>query len=286
MNKIRKWLLNFVLNASAKDGWLLMQRGSKYTLEQVFYDPENDAFVIDEAQELGGLRQRALDYVLSASASDGWLLVQRGNKYTLEEATYDSDADAYRTGGGDEDELFFEDQAGRMHTFRGVPFGICNDEFRPILDADTAKTATAVDEKVTDGGKLAPQSSIKVSDVMKRMRVGTVSTQDGVAHIVNPYHHTDDEPDIVDMRPTASLLRHDSSPDAPRKAAKNAIEAERATDGLNVGNLTDWVQIVGSFLMGAIVTEYIAGSSGGGGVEVPLMLQPLIVHGLEVAALL
>jgi hypothetical protein len=214
-----------------------------------------------------------LSYAFNKS-EEGWLLVQSGNEYELEPVDYDPSADAYVIErGDDEDKEYYEDNLGMMHSLFGVPIGLVTDEQRPIVDADSARKAAAADQKVTDGGMLDPQETMPVQDVMNRMKVGTVQTQSGIAHLVNPWHHKDDEPDIVDIRPTMRLFRHDARPDTPRKAAKNAVEAERATDGLNVGKLTDWVQIVGSFLMGAIVTEYIAGSSGGGGgVEIPVTL--------------
>jgi|AKVG01.1.fsa_nt_gi hypothetical protein len=273
MNPIRERLLNFVLNESADDGWLLVQRRNSYELEAVEWDERDEHYVAKPDKELGFFRKKALDYVLGGSASDGWLMVQRGNKYELEAAEYRSDADAYVVTDEEGEEQFFEDSAGLMHTFRGVPLGIATDEARPIVDGDTAQVATAAGEKMTDGGVLTSDQQLSVNDVRKRLKVGEVNTQYGSVHIVNPFHRKDDEPDIVDLREAVRLFPNKTSPDTPRKAADNAVEAERATGGLDVGQLTDWVQIVGSFLMGAIVTEYIAGSSGGGGgVEIPVTL--------------
>jgi hypothetical protein len=81
------------------------------------------------------------------------------------------------------------------------------------------------------------------------------------------------------------LFPQESSPDTPRKAADNAVEAERATQGLSMGKVGDWVQIVGSFLMGAITVEFIAGSSGGGGVDVPIMVMPDVAFSILPALL-
>ncbi|MDR9412768.1 MAG: hypothetical protein RI531_09175, partial [Haloferacaceae archaeon] len=64
----------------------------------------------------------------------------------------------------------------------------------------------------------------------------------------------------------------------PRKAAKNAIEAERATQGIDLSQLTQIGTIFGAFLLGAITVEFIAGG-GGGGVDVGgigLMITSLI----------
>lgn len=218
---------------------------------------------------------RALIRIGLNRRDEGWLLVQSGNEYVLEPVDYDADADAFIIERDGEEDQFFEDNMGMMHSLFGVPIGLATDEARPIVDADSAKTASAADQKVTDGGIMAKEETLEVGEVMNRMKVGTVQTGNGIAHLINPWHHENDEPDIVDIRPTMRMFRHDSSPDTPRKAAKNAVEAERATGGLDVGALTDWVQIVGSFLMGAIVTEYIAGSSGGGGgIDIPVTLTP------------
>jgi hypothetical protein len=261
MNKIRQWLLNFVLNDSSEDGWMMVQRNSEYHLEKAEWDDDEQHYAIgEEHEELGRLRAWALDYVLGGSSDDGWLMVQSGNRYALEPAEYRPDANAYVVGSG-EDERFFEDRAGLMHSWRGVPVGMVTDSDRPIVDIDTASTAAGADQKMTDGGKLAASSKLSVEEIANRLKVGEVDTQYGTSHIVNPFHRVEDEPDVVDLRPATRLFPSETDPDTPRKAADNALEAERATDGLNVGKLTDWVQIVGSFLMGAIVTEYIAGSS-------------------------
>jgi len=214
-----------------------------------------------------------LDRVLSSNKEDGWLIVQRGNSYSLEPADYDSDADAFVVEHNG-DEQYYEDTAGLMHTMRGVPVGLATDEARPIVDTDTASTATTAEQKMTDGGLLSAETTLTVDEIVNRLKVGSVNTQYGQAHIINPFHALEDEPDVVDLRESVRLFPQESSPDTPRKAADNAVEAERATQGLSMGKVGDWVQIVGSFIMGAITVEFIAGSSGGGGVEVPIMLMP------------
>jgi hypothetical protein len=277
MNKIRQWLLNFVLNDSSEDGWMMVQRDNEYHLEKAEWDDDEQHYAIgEEHEELGRLRAWALDYVLGGSSADGWLLIQSGNPYTLEPAEYQPDANAYVVGDG-EDKRFFEDRAGLMHSWRGVPLGLVTDSDRPIVDIDTAATAAGADQKITDGGELAANTKLSVQQIANRLKVGEVNTQYGTSHIVNPFHAVEDEPDVVDLRPATRLFPSETDPDTPRKAADNALEAERATEGLSMGNLTDWVQIVGSFLMGAIVAEYIAGSSGGGGVDVPLMLDMVLM---------
>jgi hypothetical protein len=205
---------------------------------------------------------------------DGWILMQRANRYELEAIEFDSDADAYRIKESDE---YLEDNVGMMHTLFGVPFGLASDQGRPVVDIDAAQTASGIDHKITDGGTIDLEQRMSIQDIMDHFKIGTVQTSQGPAHIVNPFHATHDEEEIVDIRPTARLFGTASDPDTPRKAAKNAIEAERATQGMDLGQLGYWVQIVGSFLMGAIVTEYIAGSSGGGGIDVPLQVGSLAI---------
>jgi hypothetical protein len=216
--------------------------------------------------------RRVLSWALKRN-KEGWLLVQSGNTYRFEPVDYDTDAGAY-TIDGEDGEQYFEDVAGQMRQLDGVPVGLAADDSRLIVDAETAKTATAVDDKVEDRGVLSPEEELSVSEIMNSMKVGSVQTANGVSHLINPFHKAEDEPDIVDVRPVVRLFSNNTAPDTPRKSAENAVEAERAVKGLNVGKLGDWVQIVGSFLMGAITVEFIAGSSGGGGVDVPIMIMP------------
>jgi hypothetical protein len=71
------------------------------------------------------------------------------------------------------------------------------------------------------------------------------------------------------------LFRHGADPNTPKKAATNAIEAERAKSARDLGELLEWGKIAGSFLLGAIVAEYFGG--GGGSVpDVSLMIMQLI----------
>jgi len=111
------------------------------------------------------------------------------------------------------------------------------------------------------------------------MTVGTLVPDDAERKIaiINPFHHTDDEPDIVDVRPTARLFRRAARPDTPRKAAKNAVEAERASQGLDLGTVGQTAMILMSAFIGGILT-YIgttAGGGGGGGIALPIMLSIL-----------
>jgi len=212
------------------------------------------------------------------SAEHGWLLIQRGRNYQLYPMERDNDADAYviETEDGKE---YYEDNMGMMRTLNGHPFGIATERGRPIVDAETAQTAAAMDNKDDEEQRLSPETAIKVSDIQDHMTVGTLVPDDAERKIaiINPFHLTDDEPDIVDVRPTARLFRRAARPDTPRKAAKNAVEAERASQGLDLGTVGQTAMILMSAFIGGILT-YIgttAGGGGGGGIALPIMLSIL-----------
>jgi len=221
------------------------------------------------------IRQMALKWGLKGN-KEGWLLIQSGNGYDLKPVEWDTDAHAYRveTDSGDK---FFEDENMLMRQLMGTPIGLATDETRTIVNATVAKQAAALNNKNEDHGTLEPTDHLTVNEIMKSMDVGTVHTSKGPAHIVNPFHRLEDEPSIVDIRPVIRMLTNETLPDTPRKAAKNAVEAERAVKGLDWSSASQIVGMIGSFLMGALVTEYIAGSSGGGGVDVPLQLGHLAI---------
>lgn len=283
MSRVRDYILNWVLNG-ADDGVLLVQSGDSYELVGATRDHTDGGLTVaadddGELRPLGagsrfGLRRRALRWALNGTA-DAWLLVQSGNSYELVEAEYESDAGAYVVE-LDGAEQYYEDVGGMMGQLEGVPFGLANDDARVIVDADTAAAATAADAKVEDRGEIPRDAELSIDELRESMTVGTFETADGPAQIINPFHRASDEPDVVDLSSITRVMKHAGAPDAPRKAADNAVEAERATQGMSLGTLTDWVKIVGSFLMGALVVEYISGSSGGGGVEVPLVVSPAL----------
>jgi hypothetical protein len=205
---------------------------------------------------------------LASISNDGWLWVQRGNQYELEQLHRDSDADAYYVERDDGTKEFYEDNIGMMHTWQGVPFGIATDRSRVIADAETAQIAATVDQKEESNELVNEDSVFRLGDIMEHLTVGQIAAQGGQkAIIVNPFHRKDDEPDIVDVRPVTKLMRRAARPDTPRKAAKNAIEAERATKGLGIGGAMDYIALISAFLVGAITVEYIAGG-GGGGIDV------------------
>ena len=107
------------------------------------------------------------------------------------------------------------------------------------------------------------------------MTVGELHPRDSEKSIsiINPFHHIYDEPDIVDVRPVARLFRRSARPDTPRKAAKNAVEAERASQGLDLGTVGQTALILTSAFVGGLLT-YIGftASGGGGGIALPLIM--------------
>ena len=155
-----------------------------------------------------------------------------------------------------------------MHSFRGAPFGIATDRARVITDGETAQIATTMDQKDENNELVTEDSVFRLGDIMEHLTVGQIQAPGGgKAIIVNPFHRQADEPDIVDVRTITKLMRRASRPDTPRKGAKNAIEAERATQGIDLSQLSQRGRIVGAGRMGAITVEFIAGS-GSGGVDV------------------
>jgi len=141
---------------------------------------------------LGGLKrrlaQRRLQKFLSF-ASHGWLLVQRGRNYKLYPMERDNDADSYIVETEDGKE-YYEDNLGMMRTLNGHPFGIATERGRPIVDAETAETAVAMDEKDDESKRLSPDSVVKIEDVMNHMTVGTLHPRDSDRSAKNPQFET------------------------------------------------------------------------------------------------
>ncbi|HKJ86545.1 MAG TPA: hypothetical protein VKA06_10745 [Spirochaetia bacterium] len=217
--------------------------------------------------------RRRFNKFLSFS-EQGWLLVQSGKTYTLYPLNRDTDADAFYIETDDGRE-YYEDNLGMIRSLNGFPFGIATDRGRPIVDAEAAKTAAAMDQKDDEDRQLTEDSHLKVSDIMQHMTVGELHPRDSEKSIsiINPFHHIHDEPDIVDVRPVARLFRRSARPDTPRKAAKNAVEAERASQGLDLGTVGQTALILTSAFVGGLLT-YIGftASGGGGGIALPLIM--------------
>lgn len=193
------------------------------------------------------------------SNKDGWALVQRGKKYSLEPLTRDEEMNAWRI--GDEDEAEWkEDPADLMHSIHGVPLGLCLGEKRPMADIEAAAAGEKSSEKATDGGLLSQNDKLSLEEIQDRLVVGKLQGAQKSIMYVNPFVET--PYDFVDLRNITKLFRHDADSDTPRKAAKNAKEAERAFD--KYGGIKEFGKIVTAFMLGAIAT-YIGGSGGGGG---------------------
>lgn len=223
------------------------------------------------------------------SNGEGWALVQEGNAYSLEPLTRADDSDAWYIGDKN-DASWKEDPADLMHSIYGVPLGLCLDEFRPMVDVSTASIAEGAAEKVPDGGDIRPQTyqtesgelvdlGLTMSDIKERLLVGRLNAGNREIHYVNPFVPSTDIPDFVDLRNITQLFATDEKSDTPRKAAKNAQEAERAFD--SYGGLKETGKAIAYVMVGAIAT-YIGttggGGGGGGGVNIPVMID--VVGGL------
>jgi len=207
------------------------------------------------------------------STTHGWLLFQKGREYELKELGYDEALDCYFIQDEDGEDLYFEDELGRMGSLEGVPLGLASSQGRPIVDVQDAEHATAFDEKSTDKKPLKDDEVVTVKQMRESLQVARLELDHTNVEVINPFIDKERETDIVDLRPTFQLFRRSARPDTPRKAAKNAIAAERAKSGPDLGQIGYITTIFSAFFLGAIVTEFIAGGSSGGGVALPVMLE-------------
>jgi len=222
------------------------------------------------------IRSKFADDIISwvlADNSEGWVISQQGNNYSFEPLETTPEPHQWTINPDEETEEYVADNIGLMHTLNGVPMGLHLEGRRPVMDVQTASVASAQNRKLTDGGTLSNDAQLSLEDIQQRLVVGRVQTREGPHTIVNPFHDEDDEPDIVDLRSTMRLLKNAADSRTPVKAAKNAVEAERAVQGMDWGNAAQIGGLIAAFLMGAITVEYIAGSSAGGGsgIDVGLM---------------
>jgi len=241
----------------------------------------------------------AAKFIVRAGIRSGgdWMLVQKSNKYDLVPVDYDAaEGQAWIKGDeGDDDREYFDDYGNRMHTLFGKSFGLNPEGVSAVVDAVDCKLGELEAEKRTDGGEITSQDRFTVEELANRATVGQLeqitsnASQKIVRRIeyVNPFVLADDsdKKSVVDIRDAVTLLSKNGSPETPRKTAENAAAAERAFE--DWGELKRNASLIAAFLMGAIVTEFIAsgGGGGGGGVSSPIMLGGRLLVDLSAVAL-
>jgi hypothetical protein len=188
----------------------------------------------------------------------GWVITQRGNEYSIEPIKRD-ETGAYETIGTEET---VEDNAGLMHNLHGVPLGLRVDDQRPIVDVLAAQVGKEVAHKLPDGGEIKEGEQFTIQQLEDMLLVGKFRTDAGLIHYLNPFVTVDGD-SIVDLRHVAKLFQHDSDPDAPRKAAANAIEAERAVSQSKYGEIMKYGMLLGAVLIGFGLASYSGGGGGG-----------------------
>jgi hypothetical protein len=225
------------------------------------------------------------------SGGDWILKPVGGTRYALEVVEYDdAEGKAWRVGDDDdEDREYYDDHGGKMKTLFGKSFGLVVEDVAAVVDPVDAKLGELESDKATDGGQVSSQSEFTLEELRERAHIGTAeqTVADGVMRrieFINPFVAVDSERDrncIVDVRDAVTLLSKNASPETARKTAENAAAAERAFD--DWGELKRNASLIAAFLMGAIVTEFIAGGGGGGAPSVSLsMARPLMDSALLV----
>jgi len=214
-----------------------------------------------------GLADRFADVLLKRilkSNKTGWCLSQYGNQYELEPLAWDDDENAYHVKGQSEDERdYIEDENALMLSLLGVPFGLRLASYRVMADIESATAGHEVAERVADGGELEDDESLSLDDIKERLVIGT-REEGNVKHVyANPFKKDSDSDRIVDLRQITSVLSNQARTDTPRKAAKNAIEAERAIEDGGWGNIATHGMILAAFILGAVVASYFPGGGGG-----------------------
>lgn len=243
----------------------------------------------------------AAKFIVRAGIRSGgdWVLTPvGGTKYDLELVDYDdAEGRAWLAGDENDDEReYFDDHGGRMRTLFGKSFGIAVEDVSAIVDPVDCKLGEKEAEKATDGGTLDKDETAVIEDMADAAHVGTTekSQSSGNQRIIrridyiNPFVELDenDNRTIVDVRDAVTLLSKNGSPETPRKTAENAAAAERAFE--DWGELKRNASLIAAFLMGAIVTEFIAsggGGGGGGGISSPIMLGGRLLLDMSAVAL-
>jgi len=216
----------------------------------------------------GYMRPRILRKILNSNA-EGWLIIQRGQRYTIQPAEH---ADGgLRVEIGDETHHF--ERPEMMHDLMGVPVGLALAGPTSLVDVEAAAAMGAMDPD-EDVEILDEDDQLPVGEIRESLHVTDLETDDGLISIINPF--TDVGGSVVDLRDVVKGLRHGGTSDLPRKAAENARLAERANNGLNMGAALQYGSLFAAFLLGGIMVEYIAGGggAGGGSINLGLMLMP------------
>ena len=212
------------------------------------------------------LRPRMLRKILNSHA-EGWLIIQRGQRYTMQPAVH---ADGGLTVEIGEETHHFE-RPEMMHDLMGVPLGLGLVGPTTLVDVEAAASMEHLEEQ-EDVPTISDDDQLSVEEVRQDFQVGELETDDGLVSIINPF--TDAGGTVVDLRHVVKGLRHGGTSDLPRKAAENARLAERANKGMDWGPALQYGSLFAAFLLGGIMVEYIAGGGGGGSLNVGLMLMP------------
>jgi len=182
------------------------------------------------------LSQFLLRYIFNQH-EEGWSLVQRGNRYTINKLNRNEDTESWYIG-EEEDAEWLEDPADQMHNLFGVPFALKLGSKRPVTDIETAAAMSEAAAMETDGGddlvrqyeedddgnvRVVEESELTLSEIQDRLTVGSLRVRDRVIQYVNPYTAVDPGK-VYDIRNIVQAFKYDSASDTPRKAAKNATE--------------------------------------------------------------
>jgi len=196
------------------------------------------------------LSQYLLRYIFNQH-EEGWSLVQRGNRYTINKLNRNEDTESWYIGDEDDAE-WLEDPADQMHNLFGVPFALKLGSKRPVTDIETAAAMSEAAAMETDGGddlvrqyeedddgnlRVVEESELTLSEIQNRLTVGSLRVRDRVIQYVNPYTAVDPGK-VYDIRNIVQAFKYDSASDTPRKAAKNATETARPSTGPNASSTT------------------------------------------------
>lgn len=221
----------------------------------------------------GSIDNALLRQILRSNRT-GWALVQRGNEWSLDKLTRDEDTGAYRIG-SESDAEWVTDPGDMMHSWHGVPVGLKLEEKRPMVDVQAAAASHEAAEASTDGGAITAEDTYTATDLQEKLVVGSMQAGNRVVQFINPFKRLPKD-EFVDLRNITKLMRYDAGSDVPRKAAKNATEAERAVKG-GYGDLKEFGKVLASFLMGAVAAYIGSSGGGGGGISVPIMMDAMAV---------